>query len=625
MKRVEMRWLVAVAALGLAIFLVNCGGGGGGGPGPVQFQDEIALFADDVYVDYRPGEPVAEASNLEAALRTMGHTVIPFTGTSAADFTAALSDKRILVIPELEGGSLNAVLDTAGRGVISDFVTGGGTLLLFNDNIFGSGHNVELMNSLFGHSLAAPVATVVGTITRNDPDASGTAFEDRCPAALDTLFWTTLLPSPLPTGSRSIYVDGAGNSALALIPEGNGQVIVMGWDGLSARPVGIQDGGWWSVLYRAVSMDGPHPDVALVSDDAGTVYAADVVEKLKASGQFARVDTIDAAASTPGLNELLSYDAVMVYSGIISGFNDTSALGNVMADYIDRGGGLVTAGGAVISDPAYPEYPLGGRYATDQYYLIQRAGFRTGSQTAGPTMYKDHPLMAGYLTTFDGGINSARADTTMTVVAAAEIVEWADGVPLVATGEINGTRRVDLGFHPVSSDADPNLWDASTDGDKLMANALTWVANIANYRYDSYPATITSPSIPDGGVTSFAVTVSGGPESISRVRVTVNISHTANEDVDISLTSPGGATVELSTDNGGLGNGYAGATFEDAAARAADSFAGVDHNFSGSYIPEESLSAFIGTDSNGTWTLGVSDDTSNGETGALNSWTLHVR
>ena len=83
--------------------------------------------------------------------------------------------------------------------------------------------------------------------------------------------------------------------------------------------------------------------------------------------------------------------------------------------------------------------------------------------------------MAGF-GSFHGGSSSARADTSA-VVLGTVILEWADGTPLVVTGDIGGVRRVDLNFYPPSSDTDSRYWDATTDGDKLMANSLTWVAN----------------------------------------------------------------------------------------------------------------------------------------------------
>lgn len=112
------------------------------------------------------------------------------------------------------------------------------------------------------------------------------------------------------------------------------------------------------------------------------------------------------------------------------------------------------------------------------------------------------------------------------------------------------------------------------------------------------------------------------PESyvITDVNVTVNISHTWNEDLDIYLISPSGTTVELSTDNGGDGDNYNNVTFDDASASTLPTS---NTTLSGTYRPEGSLASFNGQNSNGNWTLRVTDDT-NWDGGTINSITLNL-
>jgi len=221
----------------------------------------------------------------------------------------------------------------------------------------------------------------------------------------------------------------------------------------------------------------PLPGVAVLTNEAATPYAADVVEKLESTGQFSRVDTINAGTSTPLLSELTTYDGVLIYTGDNGSFiADTTALGDVLADYVDNGGGLVVAYAAVMYNSGWPEIALGGRYVSDQYYMIPRVDFTLGSQVSGAVLDSMHPIMAGF-TSFHGGSPAAWADTTLVVSGATVILEWADGKPLVVTGEIGGVRRVDLNFYPPSSDTDSRYWDTTTDGDLLMANSLTWVTD----------------------------------------------------------------------------------------------------------------------------------------------------
>jgi len=222
----------------------------------------------------------------------------------------------------------------------------------------------------------------------------------------------------------------------------------------------------------------PLPDVAVLSNEAATSFATDVADKLEATGQFSRVDTINAASQTPTVAQLLTYDGVLVYTGANGpALADTTALGDVLADFVDGGGGLVVAYAAVVYNPSLSEFALGGRYVSGQYNLIPRVDFTVSSQLSGAVLDSTHPILDGF-TSLDSGPNNGWANTTQEMPGATVILEWFDGKPLVVTGDIGGVRRVDLNFYPPSSDSpDDRLWVATTDGDKLMANSLMWVAN----------------------------------------------------------------------------------------------------------------------------------------------------
>ena len=58
-------------------------------------------------------------------------------------------------------------------------------------------------------------------------------------------------------------------------------------------------------------------------------------------------------------------------------------------------------------------------------------------------------------------------------------------------------------------------------------------------------------AIPDNGVTNAVIAVAGSTGQVCDVSVTTVIAHTRNEDLDITLTSPAGTVVTLTTDNGG--------------------------------------------------------------------------
>lgn len=116
--------------------------------------------------------------------------------------------------------------------------------------------------------------------------------------------------------------------------------------------------------------------------------------------------------------------------------------------------------------------------------------------------------------------------------------------------------------------------------------------------------------------------VSGQDFPIQDVDLTLNITHTFAGDLDIVLISPAGTEVTISTDNGASNdNTFAGTTFDDQAAETATDFVYNNLVVATALIPEGALSAFIGENPNGTWTLRIADD-AGGDAGILNSWSL---
>ncbi len=140
-------------------------------------------------------------------------------------------------------------------------------------------------------------------------------------------------------------------------------------------------------------------------------------------------------------------------------------------------------------------------------------------------------------------------------------------------------------------------------------------------------------AIPDNGNIDSTLTFSVNG-TISDANLTVNITHTWNADLRLTLTSPSVAAQILWQNCGGSGDNLTNTVIDDqAASLAACTFAAAP--FTGSFKPTNgqtntaptpiaapgSMTAFNGSASGGVWTLNVADDSSIC-TGTLNAWSL---
>ncbi|MFN8528669.1 MAG: proprotein convertase P-domain-containing protein [Anaerolineae bacterium] len=133
---------------------------------------------------------------------------------------------------------------------------------------------------------------------------------------------------------------------------------------------------------------------------------------------------------------------------------------------------------------------------------------------------------------------------------------------------------------------------------------------------------ITIPLVP--AVITDTITVAGLDPYLLDVDLTTFIPHTFPDDLDITLTSPSGTVVMITTDNGaGNDNVFNGTVWDDSAATPVISAAFANLVVQPTLIPEGAMGAFIGENPNGVWTLTVSDDLA-GDGGSLDNWSLTI-
>ena len=133
---------------------------------------------------------------------------------------------------------------------------------------------------------------------------------------------------------------------------------------------------------------------------------------------------------------------------------------------------------------------------------------------------------------------------------------------------------------------------------------------------------LTDYAIPAGPTVSSPIAVSGisplGFSTAMLESVCLNIDHTFDADLDISLQCPDGTTINLSSDNGGAGDDYTNTCFVVSGAPPVTSGSAP---FTGSFTPEQPFSMLTGCTVNGTWNLVIDDDLA-GDLGTLLDWSI---
>lgn len=178
--------------------------------------------------------------------------------------------------------------------------------------------------------------------------------------------------------------------------------------------------------------------------------------------------------------------------------------------------------------------------------------------------------------------------------------------------------------------------DLAGDGGSLNA----WTLDVFTLASAPIETTVsfsnnTPTPIADVTTSTSSIVVSGAGTTLTALDLVTAIQHTFAADMDITLTSPAGTVVTLGTDNGaGNDDVYNGTAWDDQANPAGqvpytnNNGLVTDQLYANlvtatPLVPEGALSAFVGEDPNGTWTLSITDDLA-GDTGTLNSWSVNV-
>lgn len=214
----------------------------------------------------------------------------------------------------------------------------------------------------------------------------------------------------------------------------------------------------------------------------------DICGKLRAAG-LPHVDGIFAQKRIPTLQELQKYSAVLVYSYNSSAFLDGSQMGDLLADYVDNGGGVVVT--VFTNCNNLRNGFVKGRFLDGGFHPIvpSRQHDTNGKRplTLGRIYDTNHPIMQ-QVRTVDGGKSSFFCPGALNPDARI-VAEWSNGVPLfVDMPKGNGTV-VGLNFFPPSCDTgDPRFWNSNSDGAIAMANCLAYAGGSSVLRKRRAPS-----------------------------------------------------------------------------------------------------------------------------------------
>ena len=147
----------------------------------------------------------------------------------------------------------------------------------------------------------------------------------------------------------------------------------------------------------------------------------------------------------------------------------------------------------------------------------------------------------------------------------------------------------------------------------------------------SKPSSEVPKTIPDGGVDSKLTFA--GPGEVHGLKVRIDrLTHTFVGDLVMTLTSPTGTTVVLmdrpgtsvTSPEGSQGDDFVNLVLDDGAATAIQDLPGLNPpgGYTGSFRPDQPLSAFDGENRHGAWTLHVSDAFPSDDSGTLQAWGL---
>ena len=169
--------------------------------------------------------------------------------------------------------------------------------------------------------------------------------------------------------------------------------------------------------------------------DRGLGYNDFIGQSVRVAHSIERIDLFEAAVTTPTVDDLQDYDAIIVFSEMP--FANPVLMGDVVSVLVESGRGVVV-GGRAFADG----FDLRGRFVTQGMSPFQQTGplAQPGgdlcieavapSWSQGPE--RGHPILFDFFG-FRGGSASTQAQGLEPRGQATEIARWCNGEPALAT------------------------------------------------------------------------------------------------------------------------------------------------------------------------------------------------
>lgn len=255
-------------------------------------------------------------------------------------------------------------------------------------------------------------------------------------------------------------------------------------------------------------------------------FVSNVADSVNTHGNFNTVSYVDVRYTTPTIDELSVFDAALVYLNY--GYHNSTELGNVLAQYVDMGRGVVSA----VFETSLSH--LAGDWQTGNYRVINAGRRSSWSQVSS---FGSHPVTDG----ISFLVGYYRTSTNSLVDNGNVISYWNDGSILAGEKNVGTSKRVDLGLYP--DDVFYNYFNGY-EGFDLIANSLKHVGVFDSTSEVSWAELeFHSGSLASGESTNITVDFTAEDLAEGSYNAAINIQSTDSrrfsQQVPISLTVVG--------------------------------------------------------------------------------------